>query len=279
MLSEWLTWLLAPCRPAYRRLGHLRELVAMQARHRRCRRAWAPHLEACRRLIIEGAERCPSRRTALVAGSGLLLDIPLDYLAERFETVILADLVHLRPVRRRAARFPNVRLAEVDLTGVLEDVLALPAGARTLPGPPVPAFLQGPDDPPVDLVVSANLMSQLSLCPLARLTRRLAGPPDAAERTTVLADFAAALPARHLEWLERFTGVVCLVTDVERMVVDNELVLESADPLYGLTLPGWAQAGGREWIWDIAPRPEAFRRADRRNRVRGAIRDAVRTAC
>jgi len=45
MLTEWLTYIAADCTPPARKLGYLRESIAIRSRYRRCRTAWQPHLE------------------------------------------------------------------------------------------------------------------------------------------------------------------------------------------------------------------------------------------
>src|ERR1700709_913230 len=94
------------CPPWARQLGLAREHLAIAHRHNRVRAAWAPHLEASRRLILEMAERCPSQKRVLVIGAGDCLDVPVAGLAERFEHVILADIAVGIEARRRAKKFP-----------------------------------------------------------------------------------------------------------------------------------------------------------------------------
>ncbi len=221
-------------------MGHLREIIAIQARHRRHRAAWAPHLEATCATVLEAADGCARHDTVLVAGSGLLLDVPIDALAARFARVLLADVVHLRTARRRTRALSNVFHVEADVTGCLEAV------HRTR-GPAAPA---GPflDDPRIDLVVSANLLSQLPLLPCAWLGVE----PDGA--------FARTLVEGHLAWLRSFPRA-CLVTDWQRVYSTGEV----EDALAGAALP----AGGREWTWAVAPRGEIARGVGLDLRVRG----------
>ena len=81
MLAEWFRHLSTPCDPKLKRMGYLKELISIDARHKRCFEAWAPHLEHCKKkIILEAAEGIPRRRVT-VLGSGLLLDIPLEPLA------------------------------------------------------------------------------------------------------------------------------------------------------------------------------------------------------
>ena len=249
MITEWLTYLTTPCPRHLREMGYLRQSIGVRSHFRRCRRAWAPHIDNCRRLILDAADACSRRRRAVILGSGLLCDVPLEELAARFEEVVLVDIVHLRPARRRAGAFANVRVVERDVTGVVEQVF----GGEL----PQPALGNLPDED-VDLMVSANLLSQLPLLPREHLERRGVEGID---------DFASAVVQSHLTDLAAFPGVACLITDVEHLVCDGGDVVESRDALFGVRLP----YRGREWIWNIAPRPEAGRRRDLLHRVLGVV--------
>lgn len=253
MLTEWITFLTTPCPWPLRRLGYLTEIVGTASRHRRCRRAWAPHLENTREAILAAAETAPGRRKATVLGSGLLLDVPLAELASRFAEVVLVDILHLRPARRAAARFANVRLVAADIAGVAAGLAAFTGGdpLALLPGDP-PALPEAD----ADLVVSANLLGQLPQVPCARL-RRL-GVADGAVDA-----FARALIRRHVEALARVPGRVCLITEIEHQLCLEGEIVETFDPLYGTAIGPVT----REWLWDIAPKPEVDRTCDLRYRV------------
>jgi len=232
MLAEALEYLLTPCPAPFRRLGLKRESVAIGARHRRCRQAWRPHLERCRAAILEAAGRCRNHGTALVLGSGHLLDVPVERLAARFERVVLADAVHPLAARWRVRGLRAVRLDTADLTGLCATVLQGRLPERT-------ALTRYLDLEP-DLVVSANCLSQLPLLPMRRLEALGAdGPELEAFRRGVLQD--------HLDWLRRFTGVTLLIADTAWPDGPH-----GQDPLPGLDLPP-PQAS---WTWTVAPRPE-----------------------
>lgn len=247
MLGEWITYLTTPCPRHVRDMGYLRDLIGVEARYRRCRQAWAGHLENTRAAILESAAACRGRRRAVVLGSGPLYDVPLGELSARFEEVVLVDIVHLRHPRRP----PNVRSESRDLSGVARDLHAW-VGRRRDGFPPVPRA-----DLPVagaDLVVSCNLLSQLPQLPLEYAGR----DGEGAEA------FARALIANHLEALGRCEGTVCLITDTERLIHDGERVIDREDSLHGVVLP----ASRREWTWDIAPPPEVDRRYGQRLTIR-----------
>ena len=118
--------------------------VGLWSRAQRCREAWAAHEENCQAFIEEKVGQLIERRSVAVLGSGLLRDVPLEFLAKSFQTVTLYDLVHLPSARMKVRRLgrENVHLLERDLSASL-------------------GFLNGADAP--DLVISACLLSQMAL--------------------------------------------------------------------------------------------------------------------
>ena len=268
MILELLEYLTTDCPGYARRLGYLTEAIAIKARHRRHCEAWAPHLARSRAVIGAAADGCIRRRTALVLGSGLLLDIPLGALAAAFDTVLLVDVVHLRAARRIAARYPNVSLVTGDVTG-----LAVDFGARLREGwrgAPVPAPALYHEDARIDLVVSANIAAQLPVMPAAAL-RRAGLDEDAVGR------FCAALVRAHLDYLVGFAGRVCLITETEREVYGPDGgVWRLEDALFGIALP----EGGTRWTWDLAPVGEVSHAYGLRNHIAGFddFRGLVRVA-
>ena len=255
MLREAFEYLITPCSPLARRFGYLAEAVALGARYRRQHRAWAPHVAACRRFVTQAAERAPSGGRALVAGSGLLIELPLETLTTRFDEVLLLDLVHTRSVRRRTAGIPNVRLVEMDVSGALAPLAAALKQGTALPGAFAPPALPAE---PFAFAISCNLLSQLPLMPLEAVDRLAPATPD----TERLA-FAQRLARDHLDWLAAAAENAALFTDTESLWLSGGTVLEREDSTWGLPLP----APDMSWLWDIAPAPEQHRHRDLRHSV------------
>ena len=240
MLIELLHWLTTPAPLAHRRRGYVRESVLLLSRSRRCRSAWAGHLERSRAAVIAACANLPRRRIAVVLGSGLLQDVPLAHLAERFEAVHLVDAVHLWPARRAVRAYPNVRLVAADLTG-------LSGGSASLHD-----LCAGAD---VDFVVSANVLSQLPILPLDRPGPQ---PPDLGRR----------IVAAHLDGLAALAARVCLLTDVEQVEEDRAgRVTDRLDLLHGVRLG----EPDRRWTWDLAPFGEAARDLRQRHHVQAFL--------
>ncbi|MCW1842047.1 hypothetical protein [Prosthecomicrobium hirschii] len=233
MLAEVLVYLTTPCPTAHRRLGHLKAAVDLWSRAGRCAAAWAPHYRQCWSVVERAMADLPRRRKVVVLGSGLVRDVPVARLAAAFETVLLVDAVHLSIVRLRLARHRNVVLVTRDLAGLAPD--GRPSGD------PLAEFAADPD---VDLVVSANLLSQIPLAYedlAAAHTIATLPQPDA---------IGPVLVAGHLAGLAGFRGRVCLLTDTEQRTVDRAgRVLETVDLIGGHRLP----VPDACWTWTLAP--------------------------
>lgn len=264
MLAELARYLTTPAPWPVRRLGYLKEAIGCEARFRRCRTSWQSHLDACQDLIREATVRCPSHKRAVVLGSGGLHDVPLADLARTFQEVVLVDVLHLPAARRRLRRFRNVRPVDRDLTGVIEALDDL-TESEPLPVPGI-GGCDGLMD--ADLVISPNLLFQLPIRPRTFFETRTSRPAAEVEA------FCRAIAQSHLEALASCGGTVCLISEIEHLLVDvDSAVVERDLPLAGVSLPG----GGREWDWDIAPCPEAHPKYSLRYRVRGLIDPAIDT--
>lgn len=264
MLAEALKYAAARLRGQKDPHGHLVQQVALWARHRRRHAAWAPHLARCRALALTAARACPpeARRTALVLGSGLLLEVPLSELAALFKRVVLADMAFMPEVRAQARRLGNVELREADLSGCLDRL---------------PDFLSGPlpndgrtgltrlaaELPGLDFAYSANLLSQLPLFALDAAEAQ--APGLGAERR---AELAAGLVRRHLDDLKALRCPACLVTDVAERGLRRGVAEYETGLLFGVD-PGLA---GETWIWNMAPDGEAVRGLDVERVVLGVVR-------
>lgn len=248
MLAEWWTYLTTSCPSHVRAMGYLRELIGIRSRYHRCREVWTEHLDNSRRAILAAADAAPRRGKALVIGAGLWLDVPVEELTASFAQVVLADIFHLPAQRERARAFSNLRLDDVDVTGLTEGLHRTGAAEG---GPPTAYHDEG-----FDLVVSVNVLSQLPVLPL-----QFIGDAWPEGRRGIL---ARRMIADHLTWLRGFSGRVVLIADVERLVCRDEAIVERHDSLHRVALP----EGGTEWTWNLAPRPEQDPHHDIRLRVR-----------
>lgn len=245
MLLDFLRFLATPAPTAQRRLGYLRDSIWLESRARRCRAAWAPHLAASRAVMSEAIRTCPRRDTAVVLGSGLLQDVPLAELTRAFRRVVLIDAVHPLATRRAVRSLSQVELLTADLSGAM----ALMTGEAADLDPPLPPVCAEPE---TGLVISANLLSQLPIRPVARLegSRRPFGPWTREDGDA----FGRRIVEGHLAALAALSAQVCLVSDLDEVEADRQgRVYAQHDLLYGVhfTKPD------RSWLWELAPFGEA----------------------
>ena len=85
MLFELLEYFVTPCEPVFRKLGYLKELIAIEARFRRVGQHWGLHQSRTRDFILEAIKRHEYKQKAVVLGAGLLFDIPLQALSEKLQ--------------------------------------------------------------------------------------------------------------------------------------------------------------------------------------------------
>ena len=217
----------------------VRSSVSLWSRARRCSAQWAPHEANCKTVIRETVEGMKQRRTAVVLGSGLLRDVPIEFLARSFDTVVLVDLVHLATVRPwlSARRLSNTRLIWRDISGL--DGISTGEPLEPL------AFLR--QVPFLDLVVSANVLSQIGVGAVRQLARD--GRP---EQPKILRSMIQA----HLDGLQMLPCKVVLITDTSYTVTDGQgRVTEEADLMHGVATP----PASRNWSWTVAPFGELSR--------------------
>ena len=258
LFSDAIKYLMTPVPRHLRTMGYVRELKALGARRSRCRAAWQSHLENTRALILEASELCEQKEKVLILGSGLLFDIPMAELSERFREVVLVDIVHLWTVHRQVSQYPNVQVVQKDITGVVKQIYTWSQNRKSmqLPRHRPDFFLE--DE--FDLVVSSNILSQLPVIPNDYTYRRVGAFADGQ-----MAYFSRQLVENHLDWLSSFRSRVCLIADLERLQYNGSTLVSREESLWGVALP----KGGREWYWDLAPRPEMDCRLDIRHRVVG----------
>lgn len=152
LLRYWSTF--APER--VRKHGYLKRLIALEFRYKRNERAWAGHVINARTFSADAAEKCPKMGTAVVLGSGLLIEVPLRSLAERFDQVFLVDLFHMPQVRAEVKKHFNVKLLSGDITGIfaMMDDDDYPGGSVPAPQARIPHLTDA------DLIVSADCLTQ-----------------------------------------------------------------------------------------------------------------------
>ena len=231
---------------AVRRLGYAREAAALEVRHRRCRAAWQPHLDATRAALLAAAQRSQGgRRTAWLVGGGITHDVPLAELLEIFQHVVLIDVAFTRTTRRLAlALSGRVSCCYCDVTGSVDWL----ARRRSFPPDEILATQSRPKHiPEADWIASVNCLMQLPLLPGGWLRRYGIGDRH-------LEVFGRQLVQNHLDWLRAWRVPFCLITEVadSRYAADGTLVdhIDYRSLLKGLMTSAASMA---QWSWLLHP--------------------------
>lgn len=248
MIGEFLRYLTTYAPERTRKFGYLKRLIALEFRARRCATAWASHQRNARNFITKAIDLCEKHETVVVLGSGLLLEVPLKALAERFDRVFLVDIFHMPQVRREVKKHFNVKLLTGDITGVFAAIKENrpPGGHTPAPPPRIPHLKDA------DLIVSCNCLTQL------------AGPfADYFEKTRGFSDLdsdklAYQIMEQHCKAIAtEATGVGVIITDTERIAMQDDKMVSRSDLLKALKLPLTPNIiHNEEWDWLIAPHPE-----------------------
>jgi hypothetical protein len=283
----------------FRELGYEANAAGLDRERGRHRAGWTAHAEESRRFIIDALDGVGGRGVAWVLGAGRAYDLPLDALAERFETVVLADIdgaaLEATLGTIAASRRARFELAALDLTGVAATWRARSdeaiGGARDarhaaerLEGlyasyavvEPRPWSRLGDR---ADVVISQMVLSQLNDS-LERYPRRLYeerfGAPlfdSHPELRVANMLFAHRVQHDHLRFLRRH-GAALLTSDVSEQLerlgpagapepVGDELPLLGVYRLAERVPHGLEVASQRDWTWTRAVATSAHPRGSR----------------
>lgn len=243
MLMELLESLFTPAKREARRLGYLYETIALKQRYRRRKENWRDHIAKCHYHTLFAADQLGGAgQSILILGSGLLLEIPMNELLQRFDRIVLADFVHSREVRSRWGKHPKVKIVEVDLLGIASSLLRWDGGKLPL--------IQTPDLAKyhADFILSANCLSQLALKPRQYLEKSV--PAE------MLDAYSEKISAAHLASIKRTGTPHLVIADFEtRVVEENGEVIEKSSPFFDLESLKQIDS----WTWNLAPKGEIYK--------------------
>lgn len=226
-----------------RRMGYLRDQDGIMNRYLRERDHWDQHLKRTRQFINDSFKG-KTLESVAVLGSGWLLDVPLDEMRERFQTIYLVDIRHPPQIRKRTQHMNNVELLERDLTGgAMEQVWqAISNKGNTAPDRWMEEItLTSPlSRIKPDAIISVNLVSQLDTL-LCEFLEKQGQYTD-----EQLIPFRAMIQSFHVKWISRNPG--CLITDTLEQHRDKS-GRETFKVLLHTDLPPGDRT--ERWSWDF----------------------------
>jgi hypothetical protein len=205
--------------------------------------AWETHLANTKNYIIRALSG-KKFDSLTILGSGWLLDVPIDYLADNFKKVILYDINHPRQIRHKVRKFPGVELKEADISGAIQIVYNIVNDYRKkkikhdLKKIYFKAFK--PKEK-TDYVISLNILNQLDILLVDYLKK------FSIYNEEELKNFRIRIQKSHIDLL--IPGKSCIIADYEEEIYNmNWLQVEKRTNVF-IDLPEGKNK--KIWQWDF----------------------------
>ena len=242
VILEYFKYLTNPATKSAKKLGQLRETIAMESRYNRSQKQWSSHLDNTKSLIEESSKQIKDPNEVIVLGSGLLLDVPIDFLASHFKRVILVDVVHLKSIYTKTKQYKNIILIEHDVTGLSEQLINTKQRTHIQAKSSIPHLSEK-----TSLIISTNMLSQLHLSPIKYVKATLNYDEKNQNELTL------NIMQSHINMLTSTNCQICLITDYLRNYHNEKSnITEQEEALPNLSLP----KPDKKWFWEIAPKGE-----------------------
>ena len=208
---------------------------------------WKLHLSSTKKFITECLEKDDIQKVAIL-GSGWMLDIPVDFLAERFERVVFYDVRHPAFIQTKFKDQKNFHFVSIDLTGgLISKVYSQFSGRKRPEESEISDELTLPEfhlPESADFVVSVNLLNQLDILIIDYIRRYIK------MKNKTVQNLRKIIQETHLKLLP--AGSSCLITDYEEVHLDDKDTIIGKYPLIHCALP--AGKYRKTWTWNFDTR-------------------------
>lgn len=223
------------------RIGFISSQSGIIRRMLREEGGWQSHLVKTSEYIQE-VVKDQKPKSIRVLGSGWLLDVPIKYLIENCDRVVLADISHPNQIVNKYSGYKNIEFETVDITGGIVD-LCYAQNKRTFNCYELIQQIERINLITLseDLIISVNLLSQLSVILTDYLTKKFNLSGDQ------VTSIAEVIQKKHLGMLPQ--GRSILIADYEEEYFDEDNKLIGSKPTVYTTLPTGKER--KEWIWNF----------------------------
>jgi hypothetical protein len=221
-------------------MGFVADQQGIMARYMRERNTWQEHLQNSKDFILQFISS-QTRGDVAILGSGWLLDVPVDFLQQACNRIILVDIVHPPQIRRKYAGCKNIEFVECDISGMLDVIYDLTRSKNK--GNYAQIFQSEPkcftEIIKADFYVSLNLLNQLDILLVDYL--RSKGFCDSGFEMQLRKKIQSA----HISMLP--VGKSCLIADFEEIVFSSQGQVELVKQNVFVELP--RHSANRQWVW------------------------------
>ncbi len=222
-------------------MGYIPAQSGIMRRMLREEGGWHSHLIKTSEYIQQ-AVKSQKPKSVRILGSGWLLDIPIIYLIDNCEKIILTDIIHPNQIINKFSGYKNIEFETIDITGGIVDL-----GYRQKKKSYThEVFIHQIENSPSvyfqeDLIISVNLLSQLSFMLINYLSRKIS------LNNSQISEIAEAIQCKHLEMLPN--GKSILITDYEEEYFDEADKFIGSKPTVYASIPDGEER--KEWIWNF----------------------------
>ncbi len=230
-----------------KKMGYRADQKGIINRYLREAGGWDSHLMHCRDYILDRL-RLYSPETVTILGSGWLLDVPLEDMAEHCQSINLVDINHPPQVKHRVAEMDKVKLIQDDITGgIIKRIWE-----KRNDGPEAvletEVAVYSPDYDP-GLVISLNVLTQTDSLIVDYLHS------EYGMSYVQLRDFRGKIQGAHLSFLDSVPSL--LISEYEELIFDKAALVQTNKLLF-TDLPEKGEKS--EWDWDFDNSGEYYRR-------------------
>jgi hypothetical protein len=205
---------------------------------------WSEHLANTKQAIIDFIIKNKAKSVSIL-GSGWMLDIPVQYLAEKIEKILFYDIRHPRGIINKYERNKNFKFITADLSGGFVDIIYRFCQRKgsvemsELEAELSCVELTLPLD--TECYVSVNLLNQLDILLIDYLKKFV----DMTDENILR--IRGIIQQAHLNFLSRHKS--CLITDYEEIHLNDDNEIIDYSPLIFTPLPeGMVK---KTWIWQF----------------------------
>lgn len=228
-----------------RKFGFQHDQQGIINRYFRETEGWNVHLNNCKNYILQASES-KTKGTAVVLGSGWLLDVPIEQLSKEFDKVILVDIVHPRQIEHKVKKIKNTELVKSDISGFImpvyehirnykKDKIKKNLGEIK----PLYSNFGLNDINRADFVVSLNLLNQLDILICDYILK------FKIYNENELLEFRKLIQKSHVHWLP--INKTCLISDYLELNLNDKDELINEKKLVHTDLP--INNSTKKWNW------------------------------
>ncbi|MFO7868348.1 MAG: hypothetical protein R6U95_03510 [Bacteroidales bacterium] len=222
------------------RLGYTNDQSGIISRYMREKSAWHSHITNTKQWIINFCEQ-NSFTSIAVLGSGWFLDVPVEYLLQKFHHIYVIDILHPPQILQKYKNHRNISFIQADVTGGLiykvYELLYTDTNNESLDSvmSHIPQFSMPYN---VDCVVSLNILNQLDILLCDAIQSKVDYKLDG---------FRKLVQQAHISFLQQYN--FCLISDWVQYTTDFRTQLTRQLNLVYVPEPVCTHA--QEWVWDF----------------------------